>query len=246
MKKSAKIALAVVAAVLVVGVALYFALTWLLTENRRNQPPDDGSTTVTTTDATAQSTTPAQGGVLVYTKTYELQGDPGDGLSDTAAAQALYEAIRSDFPGDDVHLTLFELGDTPTGEAYLFAGPIDTTYAVVYGNGDLYYQSGRDGSWVAMNSDGTDMPMTAERAEAILNEAVFALKQRMSANGKIALVPTREETVNGEHAFLFALGADTPEKFTAEYHFAVTESGQVLVMDIMNGTEYVEYTDEAA
>ena len=54
-----------------------------------------------------------------------------------------------------------------------------------------------------------------------------------------AVVFDREDTVNGEHCWLFDVGANTDDKFTAEEHYAVGESGQVYVMDILSGGEYI-------
>ena len=80
-----------------------------------------------------------------------------------------------------------------------------------------------------------------ESAQALLAYMAKDLMEEMEANGPIALVAQGEDTINGAHAWLFALGADTPEKFTAEYHFAVTDAGEVLVMDILAGGEYVPF-----
>jgi len=85
-----------------------------------------------------------------------------------------------------------------------------------------------------------DVP-NADSAQALLAWMAKDLMEEMEANGPIALVAQGEDTVNGQHAWLFALGADTPEKFTAEYHFAVTDAGEVLVMDILAGGEYVPF-----
>jgi hypothetical protein len=99
----------------------------------------------------SESSTTVPVGELIYTKEYQLQGDPGEGLADDAAAQYLFDHIYMNFPGEDIHLTLIGLGDTPTGEASLFSGPIDTTYAVEYFNQVIYVESGENSSWIKLN-----------------------------------------------------------------------------------------------
>lgn len=56
-----------------------------------------------------------------------------------------------------------------------------------------------------------------------------------------ALVADGEDTVDGKHCWLFAFGASTAEKFTAEEHYAVADDGDIYVMDIVGGGEYRPY-----
>jgi hypothetical protein len=111
MKKTIKILLLVAAAVAVLIVGGYFLLVSLFT----GAPQLDYTV--------PESGTTAPVGELIYTKEYELLGDPREGLADDVAAHYLFDNIYKNFPGEDVYLTLVGLGDTPTGETYLFAGP---------------------------------------------------------------------------------------------------------------------------
>lgn len=53
-------------------------------------------------------------------------------------------------------------------------------------------------------------------------------------------------TVGGKPVLLFSFGADTPEKFTAERHFAVDAEGAVYEMDILAGGEYWNWDERGA
>jgi gamma-glutamylcyclotransferase (GGCT)/AIG2-like uncharacterized protein YtfP len=56
------------------------------------------------------------------------------------------------------------------------------------------------------------------------------------------LVYTGEEEINGELCDLYALGTDSPEKFTAEMHFAIsTETYEIYYMDILEGPDWIPY-----
>lgn len=62
-------------------------------------------------------------------------------------------------------------------------------------------------------------------------------------SGRVAYRYDGPGTVLGKTAMLFSFGADTPEKFTAERHFAVGEDGAVYEMDILAGGEYWRWED---
>ncbi len=64
-----------------------------------------------------------------------------------------------------------------------------------------------------------------------------ALSDRLASG--LALMETGEEVIGGEKCATFALGTDTAEKFTAQEHYAVSPSGQIYVMDILAGGEYL-------
>lgn len=80
-------------------------------------------------------------------------------------------------------------------------------------------------------------------AEA-LTDKIAEWNRRVSEGSTIKLVATGEEVINGANCWTFALGTDSPEKFTAEEHYAVNESGEVYILDILSG-EYSPY-DPAA
>ncbi|MCL2106946.1 MAG: hypothetical protein FWH26_07835 [Oscillospiraceae bacterium] len=183
-----------------------------------------------------------------YVEEYELQSDPGDNMSAEGAAAALFSAIvllHDDFytPGDAVAITLTGLETVDGEDAYLYTILLpdgsESKHAVNY-RGDVYVLQGDD--YMLIFGDGPSVTVTnAEDAEVILNDAIHTLTQEMAANGPIALVAKGEDTVNGQNAWLFDLGADLLEKFVAEYHFAVTDNGEVLVMDIQSGGDYVPH-----
>ena len=213
MKKAIKIALIILASLAVLVVGGYFFLVSLFTGGTY-----DGGTCTEPAEPYA-----TQAGVLVYSKEYQLQGDPGEGLADDTAAQYLYDMIRNHFPGEDIHLTLTGLGNTPTGEAYLFAGPIDTTYAVVYGNSDLYLESGENGEWVAFAMDKA-------QAEHIVMEATKAEAQEIG--GEPVYVFKGEGDLNDKKAWFFDMGMGSAKEFTAVYTFAVDAEGKLFGKDM--------------
>jgi hypothetical protein len=55
------------------------------------------------------------------------------------------------------------------------------------------------------------------------------------------LVATGEEEINGEICLTYALGTNTPEKFTAEAHFAISPNYVIYTMDILQGPEWILY-----
>jgi hypothetical protein len=55
-----------------------------------------------------------------------------------------------------------------------------------------------------------------------------------------ALIETGETEIDGLHAWTYSFGTDTPEKFTAEQHFAVDDNGGIWVLDILED-EYIPY-----
>jgi hypothetical protein len=82
--------------------------------------------------------------------------------------------------------------------------------------------------------------LTEEEAEATLR-AVLESKGKMTAGTAILAVQPGEEKVAGQRAHFFAVGKDTPEKFTAEAHYAVLVNGDVYIMDVINGGDYIPY-----
>jgi hypothetical protein len=55
------------------------------------------------------------------------------------------------------------------------------------------------------------------------------------------LVSTGEEEINGETCETYALGTDSPEKFTAEIHFAISENYEIYYMDPLEGPDWIPY-----
>ncbi|WMJ83773.1 hypothetical protein ACS3UN_11985 [Oscillospiraceae bacterium LTW-04] len=59
-----------------------------------------------------------------------------------------------------------------------------------------------------------------------------ALADRMT--DETAIVANGESEMEGQHCWTFSFGKNTPEKFTAEEHYAVTDNGEIYVLDIIN------------
>ncbi|AET67887.1 hypothetical protein Desor_2291 [Desulfosporosinus orientis DSM 765] len=76
------------------------------------------------------------------------------------------------------------------------------------------------------------------------DEALNLLSDELSGmlTEDTVIVSLGKDTVNGEDCWMFATGKNTPEKFTAEEHFAVKEDGSIYVLDIYNSNEYIPYT----
>ena len=173
-----------------------------------------------------------------YVEAYTLESDPGDNLSASAAAVKLFEAVtRSGYtPGDAVTITLTALVPINNVECYLYSVVTpdgETLHAVDYASGAVY--SERGGNFLPI-VEGLGVAMDVEAAQARLIETFGELTREGTA-----WVAEGEDAVNGRRAWLFAWGKNTPEKFTAEKRFAVTDLGEIFVMDILGGGEYIPY-----
>jgi hypothetical protein len=86
----------------------------------------------------------------------------------------------------------------------------------------------------ANEEDGTPSLATTGTlidADTAMNLVVEALSDRMVDGTAVA--STGENEVYGVHCWTFAFGDNTPEKFTAMEHYAVTDYGEILVLDIL-------------
>ena len=186
---------------------------------------------------------PMEGAVLpegvVYVEEFELRSDPGDNMSAEGGAKALFSALiflHDDFyaPGDAVTIALTGLDTVDDGDAYLYtvrtpAG--ESQYAVNYA-GDVYLLL--DGTYrIIFGGDGRGdiIPLDADQAMFIVSEMLG-----VQLGEGMALVAKGEGEVNDQHAFLFDLGTNTEEKFTAEEHYAVTDDGEVWLLDVLTDT----------
>ena len=79
--------------------------------------------------------------------------------------------------------------------------------------------------------------VTAQEEKSPSDRLLDALGEK--AEGR-TLIETGEEEVEGEMCVTFALGTNTPEKFTAEEHFAVGKD-KIYIMDIIGGGNYVPF-----
>jgi hypothetical protein len=55
------------------------------------------------------------------------------------------------------------------------------------------------------------------------------------------IVQIGEETIEGEHAFTYSAGENSADgqKYTALYHYAVTDSGKIYYMDVLQGADWI-------
>lgn len=74
--------------------------------------------------------------------------------------------------------------------------------------------------------------------ESAMDVLAAALGDQM--DGKM-LVESGEEEIGGVLCTLFALGADHTENFVAEQHFAVSPTGELYTMDILQGADWIPY-----
>ena len=97
--------------------------------------------------------------------------------------------------------------------------------------------------WFHYDAELEDFALYSEQVFAPEEEVAFdilmdALGDEM--NGK-ALTYYGLDIVNGVSCCTFALGTNSPEKFTAEKHFAVDAEGNIYVCDPAYGLEYTPY-----
>lgn len=101
-------------------------------------------------------------------------------------------------------------------------------------------------------SDGTEAtgsPLT--RTTPISEEDAVALIQRaMDQRGETAqvIVLTGEDTIEGDHCRLYSAGEYSADgqKFTARYHYAVSDGGVVWYMDMLQGAEWKPFREGTA
>jgi hypothetical protein len=109
----------------------------------------------------------------------------------------------------------------------------------------LIFTTTLTGCLLSENIDNTVDDNTAETTEntEASDQLIDKLGDKME--GKL-LVETGEEEIDGEVCKTFALGTDTPEKFTAEEHYAVTPKGDIIYyMNIIQGPDWVPYVPES-
>jgi|GEM_PF-1977806 len=80
----------------------------------------------------------------------------------------------------------------------------------------------------------------ASAGEAAAMDLVHQTMKNRGEDAKV-IVSTGEETIEGQHAYTFACGDNSAdgEKFTAMYHYAVTDNGTVYYMDVAQGPDWL-------
>ncbi len=81
------------------------------------------------------------------------------------------------------------------------------------------------------------------------DEAITLIKAAMSTRAETAavFVPGGEKTIEGQRALSFAIGENSADgqKFTALYHYAVTDSGNVYYIDVVQGADWILFDPNA-
>jgi hypothetical protein len=170
---------------------------------------------------------------VAYREDFTWEGDPGEGLSAPEAAVLLFNAAigyHEYMPGEayTIVMTGFEFLEDGECYAYTFETPDgESKHAVNYFTGAVYVCL--DGEWLSIGEAPLDMEGLTE--EQAMHIASIMLQAQL--NEGAALVYKGEGEVNGRRAFLIDLGMNTEEKFTAEEHYAVTDDGEVWLLDIL-------------
>lgn len=94
--------------------------------------------------------------------------------------------------------------------------------------------------------DEAGLPISVMDALIRIKKIVGPEESPWIGSGGIAYRYDGPGQVGDTPALLFSFGGDTPEKFTAERHFAVDASGAVFEMDVVNGGEYWRWDELGA
>lgn len=182
---------------------------------------------------------------VTYAEPHPLESDPGDSLDTKGGAVLLFNAAKERIgykAGDKVSIELLRLATVGEDEmeCYIYklstgATSYECAVSILYE--EVFFMGEGGPEPVVAKID----PIQEDAALEILREQTLAQYNEMSANGKVVYVSKGEDTIRGQHAWLFDMGKDSAEKFTAEYHFAVTDAGKVLQMDILSGGIYVPF-----
>jgi hypothetical protein len=116
----------------------------------------------------------------------------------------------------------------------------DTNYCV-----DLYFQSDTteyrvhtevDADAAAEYADAYNLVLDSVKVRYVLTEedAMQIVSEKLAAqlSEGFSILSSGEGTVNGQRAFLFETGKSESDRFTAEEHYAVTDDGDVWILDI--------------
>ena len=170
---------------------------------------------------------------VTYREDFTWEGDPGEGLSAPEAAILLFNAAigyHEYMPGEayTIVMTGFEFLEDGECYAYTFETPDgESEHAVNYFTGVVYVDL--DGEWLPIGGAPLDMEGLDE--DQAMHIAAYILGAQLDEG--MALVYKGEGEINGQRAFLIDLGMNTAEKFTSEEHYAVTDDGEVWLLDIL-------------
>ena len=189
---------------------------------------------------------------VFYVEAVTLESDPGENPSALDSAKTAWAVLKKmDLQaenGGSIYISLTGMEDAGGEDRYAFKVGMGSEYETgggyvnVYslwvnyagdvftftGGEPLIYSEVSNGWEPAGEGHGDLIPLDEEQAMCIAGERLSVQLQE-----GLVLVAKGEDAVNGQHAFLFDLGRDTEEKFTAEEHYAVTDDGEVWLLDIL-------------
>jgi len=210
-----------------------------------------GDTLVSLTDTTQPSPPdgPPQGTYyeelpegVEYVEEFEWEGDAGEGLSAPEAAVLLFNAVVRFYdyaPGDSVRIAMTGFDFVNDSECYRYRveTPDGTSeHAVDYFKCDVYVLLEDEYKPIYSERTIDDVPWIIHGLDADQAEYILMLTLNVQLDEGMALVYKGEGEVDGQKAFLFDLGTNTAEKFTAEEHYAVTDDGEPWLLDVLTNT----------
>jgi len=137
---------------------------------------------------------------------------------------SLWRTVMENFDVENVYYTMDGGYDLVLDELYpINEFPNDTPYM-----GSAFYSAHSD-----INDDYT-----------ISEDDAYSLVQyTMEERGEFTTVIMQngDETIDGEHVYTFSAGdySDDGQKFTAMFHYAVSDSGNVYYMDDLDGADWI-------
>lgn len=157
---------------------------------------------------------------------------------------SLYATVKENLAVENVYYTVNGgEGLTLPEDVLVSELPADIPYM---GSPFYYAHAGVQGEGDDIELDVADAVSIADAGAAMehLSLILADTMAEMSANAQegvtVALVAQGEEEIDGQLCYTFAIGANTPEKFTAEEHYAVAPDGGVYRLSIADNA-YIPY-----
>ncbi len=154
--------------------------------------------------------------------------------------------------GDQIDICARSMFDAPRLFVLTRQGDGPVTFAIAeydadtgeYGwDGEVYMASDRccfdvEGNFLYMDENGSLQTISEEIGRDAATLLMDILAEQMESK---AVIETGEEEINGEKCLVFQFGVNTPERFEAEQHFAVSPDGDVYTMDVLQGPDWIPY-----
>ena len=188
---------------------------------------------------------------VFYVNVAQLESDPGDNPSALECAKIVLATLKKiEFQteaGDSTHISLMGIDDDEGEDRYAYAMGMGKDYLTgndfvqvytlwvnyagdvfAFMGGEMFAFSEESNGWEPIDGREDLIPLDEDQAMYIVSELLG-----VQLDEGLTLVAKGEDEVNGQHAFLFDLGESTDEKFTAEEHYAVTDDGEVWLLDVL-------------